>query len=178
MRPPSIERLLPAAYQRAAVPGSPLATLLEIMADLHAPDEALLENVEDLFDPYRTGDDLVGFLAGWVALDVVRSGGPSAGPAAGSVAGPPIGRLRDLVAEGSLLAQWRGTRIGLRRYLEVATGVPGFAVDEPRRPRFHFVVTVPAAAADQLDLVRRIVDHEKPAATTCRIRLADEEQPS
>lgn len=168
MQPAAIERLLPAAYQRAAIPGSPLATLLQIMADLHAPDEALLADVEDLFAPYRTPDELVGFLAGWVALEVVRGDPPAVAP--------PVGRLRDLVTEGALLAQWRGTRIGLRRYLEVATGVGGFVVEEPRRPRFHFIVTVPAAAADQLELVRRIVEHEKPAATTCRIRLANEEQ--
>lgn len=164
-----IERLLPAAYQRAVTPGSVLATLLEVMEGMLEPDDALLETVDELFAPYRTTDRLVAFLAGWVALDHLR-------PETGAIIS--AGRLRNLVAEGALLAQWRGTRWGLRRFLEVATGVSGFGIEEPQQPRFHFVITVPPAAAGDLDLIRRIVEHEKPAPTTYEIRLTGEEHRS
>ncbi|NUT32200.1 MAG: phage tail protein, partial [Hamadaea sp.] len=48
MRRSAIERLLPAAYQRAAVPGSVLGALLDVMETLHDPDERLLAEVDDL----------------------------------------------------------------------------------------------------------------------------------
>jgi len=97
MRHQAIERLLPAAFQRAATPGSPLRALLEVMEELHA------------------------------------------------------------------------------RTLEIATGVTGFGIDEPAGRPFHVVVRVPPAAADQMALVRRVVDTEKPAATTAEVVLFQEE---
>ena len=99
---------------------------------------------------------------------------PARQPADGSLQLPiPVGQLRNLVAEGSALAQWRGTPTGLRRFLEIACGTTGFAIEEPPARRFHFVVVVPAAAADQVELVRQIVEREKPAATTYEIRSAE-----
>jgi hypothetical protein len=184
MRHQAIERLLPAAYQRAATPGSVLSALLDVMEAMHAPDEAVLDNVDDLFAAYRTRGQLLPFLARWLALDHLvppgRPGGAGGAGAAGlasSLLAPggatrlalPAGRLRDLVAEGATLAQSRGTADGLRRMLEIATGVTGFTIEEPADRPFHFVVRVPPTAADQLTLVRRIVAAEKPAATTAEV---------
>jgi phage tail-like protein len=166
MRQAAIERLLPAAYQRAAVPGSPLAALLSVMEALHAPSEATLDHVDDLAAPYRAPDALVPFLVRWVALDHVaptRSGEPDGD------ASLPLVRLRNLVAQGARLAQGRGTAAGLCALLATVTGVPGFTVDEPVDRPFHITVTVPAGAADQIDLVRRVVESEKPAATTATV---------
>ncbi|GAA5010861.1 phage tail protein [Actinopolymorpha pittospori] len=158
MRRPAIDRLLPTTYQQAAGPGTVLGGLLDAMERLHAPDEDLLDRVEDIAAPYRAPDQLVPYLARWVVLDHLSS------------ARIPVGRLRDLVANGADLARWRGTRRGLVRFLEIATGVPGFSIEEPRP--FAFVVRVPEAAADQGDLIRRIVEAEKPAATTYEVALS------
>ncbi|MFG1882660.1 phage tail protein [Micromonospora sp. NPDC049102] len=167
MRRSAIERLLPAAYQRACVPGSVLWALLDVMEGLHAPDEAILAEVDALFDPYRAPDDMVVRLTRWVAMDhVVASHRPDAPLPL------PVGRLRDLVAHGALLARWRGTPYGMRRALEVATGVSGFAIDEPDERPFHIVVRVPAVAADHLAVITRIVEAEKPAAVTAEVVLA------
>ncbi|HZN76772.1 MAG TPA: phage tail protein [Micromonosporaceae bacterium] len=165
MRHQAIEKLLPAAYQRAAAPRSVLSALLYVMEDMHAPDEAVLESVDDLFEAYRTRDQLLPFLARWLALDhlVPQQAGASARLPM------PVGRLRNLVAEGAALAQLRGTPEGLRRTLEISTGVTGFTIEEPANKPYHFVVRVPPAAADQLPLIRRIVDTEKPAATTAEV---------
>ncbi|MEH0929034.1 phage tail protein [Micromonospora sp. CPCC 205558] len=171
MRRSAIERLLPAAYQRACVPGSVLWALLDVMEGLHAPDEAILAEVDALFDPYRAPDGLVVRLTRWVAMDhVVASPRPDAPLPL------PVGRLRDLVANAALLARWRGTPYGIRRALELATGTSGFAIDEPAERPFHVVVRVPAAAADQLPVITRIVEAEKPASATVEIVL--EEEPS
>src|SRR6266545_4954154 len=76
MRHQAIERLLPSAYQRAATSGSMLSALLEVMEDMHAPDETVLETVDDLFTAYRTRNQLLPFLARWLALDhLVPQGG-------------------------------------------------------------------------------------------------------
>ena len=66
MRRAAIERLLPQAYQRATVSGSVLAALLDVMGELHAPDEAILDHVDDLYTPYRSPDGMVPFLARWI----------------------------------------------------------------------------------------------------------------
>jgi len=163
MRRAAIERLLPAAYQRAAVPNSVLGTLLDVMETLHEPDEQVLADVDSLFSPYRTSDALAAYLTRWVALDQVITA-PS-----GAVLPIRPGDLRNLVALGAHLAQWRGTPYGMRHALEVATGVPGFAVDEPADRPFHLIVRVPPAAADRLALVTRLVAVEKPAATTFEV---------
>ncbi|MFF0656414.1 phage tail protein [Micromonospora tulbaghiae] len=167
MRRAAIERLLPAAYQRAAGPGSVLGALLEVMEALHAPDEAVLADVDALFGPYRTPDGFVAYLTRWVAMDHVV-----AAPRADAPLPLPVGRLRDLVAHGALLARWRGTPYGMRTALELATGVTGFALDEPPDRPFHLVVRVPPAAADRLALVTRIVEAEKPAAVTVEVLAA------
>lgn len=166
MRHQAIERLLPAAYQRAAMPGSVLGALLDVMEAMHAPDEAVLDSVDHLFAAYRTREQLLPYLARWLALDHLV---PQARPGGAARLPVPAGRLRNLVAEGATLAQWRGTPDGLRRMLEVATGVTGFTIEEPADRPFHVVVRVPPTAVDQLALVRRIVAAEKPAATTAEV---------
>ncbi|MGV9371173.1 phage tail protein [Micromonospora tulbaghiae] len=173
MRRAAIERLLPAAYQRAAGPGSVLGALLDVMEALHAPDEAVLADVDALFGPYRTPDGFVAYLTRWVAMDHVV-----AAPRADAPLPLPVGRLRDLVAHGALLARWRGTPYGMRTALELATGVTGFVLDEPPERPFHLVVRVPPAAADRLALVTRIVEAEKPAAVTVEVVTAPADPPS
>jgi phage tail-like protein len=160
----AIARLLPLAYQRAAQDGSVLAALLDVMQTLHAPDEEILARVDDLYAPYRTPEQLVPFLARWVAMDHV---------AGGTGQGVPAGRLRDVVARAAALAQWRGTPDGLLALLRTATGVPGITVEEPADRPFHVRVHLPASAAGQLDLVTRLVRAEKPAAATCEVVLDD-----
>ncbi|MGW4500884.1 phage tail protein [Micromonospora sp. NPDC004336] len=170
MRRAAIERLLPAAYQRACVPGSVLWALLDVMETLHAPDEAVLADVDALFDAYRAPEGMVAYLARWVAMDHVL-----APPRPDAPSPLPSGRLRDLVSHGALLARWRGTPYGMRRALEVATGLRGFALTEPADRPFHVVVTVPPAAAGQLALITRVVEAEKPASTTAEIVVAKEQ---
>lgn len=163
MRREAIERLLPAAYQRAAVEGSVLAAMLDVMEALHAPDEEALDGVDRLFAPYLTPDRFVSYLTGWVALDHL----------------PPVptGRQRDLVAEGRRLAGIRGTPDGLRATLQIATGLAGFVLEEPPRRPFHVIVRVPAEGEALLGLIRRIVELEKPAAVTCEVVLATPPDP-
>lgn len=84
------------------------------------------------------------------------------------------GRMRDLIARSADIAAWRGTAAG-RALLDTATGTEGFAVEEPANRPFHLIVHVPRDAADQIDLIRRLVTAEKPAATTCDVAIAGQD---
>lgn len=175
MRSREIEQLLPWVFRRAAGEGSVLHGLLAAMESLHAPDEAALAALDTLFDPRRTPTRFVPFLARWVDLDWLFEA-PASGRARASQAGLPSGagsaRLRELVAAAAYLSQWRGSARGLLLFLEIATGLSGFSLDEDvpgpdGRPRpFHMRVRGPAAAAAQRALVARIVEFEKPAHVT------------
>lgn len=180
MTPDEIARLLPEVYQRTLVDGSPLAGLLDVMAGLHAPTEVLLEGLDDVFDPYRTPARCLPMLAAW--MDLARFLDPRAGAAAngpGELVSSGDGRLRNVVATALTLSQWRGTTTGLRRFLETATGLDGFRIDERVaddiggvRP-FHIRITAPTAAARHEALIRRIARQEKPAYVTYELEFHD-----
>jgi phage tail-like protein len=168
VRAQHIERLLPASFQRTTTGTGVLDALLSVMEDLHAPSEATLVHVEDLVAAYRAPDSLLPFLVSWVAWDHI---GVAPGVGGDPRGGVPVGRLRDLVAGAASLAAARGTADGMCRLLATVCGVGGFRVDEPVERAFHIVVRVPPQAADHLELIRRVVVAEKPAATTCEVVL-------
>ncbi|HVR84197.1 MAG TPA: hypothetical protein VMU54_07800, partial [Planctomycetota bacterium] len=83
-----------------------------------------------------------------------------------------LGRLRELVAGAAYLSQWRGTWRGLGRFLEIATGVSGFTVEESVAGTdgelipFHIRIGVPRNARVHRTLIERIITLEKPAYVT------------
>ncbi|HVG98608.1 MAG TPA: phage tail protein [Chloroflexota bacterium] len=185
MKPAEIERLLPWIFRRTASPGSPLAALLEVMAVLHAPVEDVLAGLDAYFDPRRTPADFLPYLARWVDLEALLAGETGAVGTADVPDFPPgDGRLRELVAAAAFLSRWRGTRKGLLRFLEVATGERGFDVVErvpgaDGRPRpLHLLVRAPRPTEPYRDLLRRIVEYEKPAACTYDLEFFDSAPPA
>ncbi len=173
MKTSEIEQLLPGIFQRTLQPGRPLAALLELMESLHAPAEGVLDRLDEAFDPRRAADRFVPMLARWTNLERLfeqRLRGKEVAPH--QVMPTGLGRLRELIAGASYLSQWRGTRKGLLLFLEIATGIEGFDIDEhvldadglPRA--FHLRVSAPAAADPYRDLIREIIESEKPAYVT------------
>jgi len=172
MQADRIAKLLPEVYQRTIVPGTPIEALLQVMAELQDPVEQILANLADYFDPQRTPDRFVPFLAEWVDLGRwldETSGGFDSG----------VGRLRQVVAAAAHLSRLRGTAQGMREALEWATGVSGVRIDEAvpdasGRPRpFHVLVLLPKEAAVHQRLVERIVQQEKPAHVTAEVVFGD-----
>src|SRR5207237_868669 len=159
-----IQLLLPAIFQRVALPGSPLAALLAVMEDLHAPDEAVLASLDSVFDPRRAPDRFVPLLARWLDLDrlLERPGGGATSWDTAMTSG--LRRLRELLANAAYLSKWRGTDKGLRLFLEVATGARGFDIDEEvagddgRPVAFHVRVVAPPEAAPHAALITRIIE--------------------
>ncbi len=153
-----IERLLPGVFQRAAGDGTPIAALLDAMEALHAPSQTALERLDENLDPRRASESFLPLLASWVNLNFPVSSGP--------------GRLRELIAAAAELSRWRGTRKGLLRFLELATGVTGFKLDEHvmdeqgKVRAFHVRVQAPAAIRAHRPMLERIIEREKPAHVT------------
>jgi phage tail-like protein len=173
MQQADIAALLPEVIRRGVVLGGPLDAVLAVMEALHAPAERALGELEDTFHPYRCEDRFVPFLARWVDVDRFLTNDAHGRP--GLPTG--VGHLRELVAAAARLSKRQGTSRGLVALLETATGVPGFEVHEEvldstgtARP-FVISLTVPAPAAAYLDLVRRIVNAEKPAYVVCEIEM-------
>jgi len=173
MKRAEIERLLPSVIERTLQPLSPLAAILDVIEALHLPSEAVLAHLDTAFDPRRTADDFVPYLARWVDMDRLFDEPRSTATAEWSRAriSTGIGRLRELVASAAYLSRWRGTAKGLQRFLRTATGENDFEikenVDSDGRPKlFHLVVVAPASIRPHQGLIKRIIESEKPAYVT------------
>jgi phage tail-like protein len=167
MKRAEIERLLPGVFRRTIRASAPLAGVLDVMEDLHAPSEEILAGIDGVFSAYRTPDRFVPMLAHW--LDLARLFDEHVDVADPLPSGrPPIstgfGRLRALIGMAPRLSQWRGTRKGLLLFLETATGISGFEVEE--REPFHIEVRAPESVSRHQPLIERILNLEKPAYVT------------
>lgn len=175
MKQKAIEFLLPEIFRRTVREGRPLDAILRTMEDLHAPSTEILGRLDAYLDPYRTPDSFVPYLAHWLDLERLFDD-PNDDYTVPEEGRNPIssglGRLRELIAWASFLSQRRGTRQGLLKFLEVATGIPGFAIDEElkgsdgRPIPFHIRVRAPKAARVHRSLLDRIITLEKPAYVT------------
>jgi phage tail-like protein len=174
MQADKIALLLPEVIRRAVVPGTPLAALLAVMEAQHDRSEAVLGDLPSVFDPLRTEDRFVPMLARWVDLQRLDEGG----------GGIELARMRLLVAMSARIGHRRGTLRGLLEVLSLATGLTGFAVDDavpsvlangqpgPPRP-FHIKISMPSEGAGLVELVRAIVEQEKPAHLTAEVVPAE-----
>jgi phage tail-like protein len=186
VRSEAIERLLPGVFQLALHPSARgvvepdrrLGATLQAMEALHEPCERVLVDLSSYVDPRLAPPAFVPYLASWVDLDrflVAAADDPSLSP---TLLATGLGRLRELVAAAAELARWRGTALGLRRFLETATGLGGWTIEEnvsgpERAPRpFHLRVVGPAEAEPYRPLVERIVAAEKPVAVTHELDFA------
>lgn len=177
-----ILRLLPENYRLAGErPDGPLAAMLGAMEALHAPVESVLGSLDSYVGPLGAPDAFVLLQASWLGLDryFEWSGDRPGAGAPRFRAG--TGRLRLLVAEAAELGRERGTERALIRFLEIATGAPGFRIaegapDGTPRP-FHVTVRAPAAAEPLSDLVERIVEGERPAHATYDLLFDPPDQP-
>jgi phage tail-like protein len=178
MKQNEIKNLLPGIFQRTIHPETPLVAIIEVMECLHAPSEEILAQLEAFFDPYRTPDRFVPYLARWV--DMARFLAKDAENASSTA--PPsfpsgLGRLRELIVAAAYLSKWRGTLRGMALFLETATGARGFEIyervpgkDGQTKP-FHILVRAPAETEPYRDLVEQIIQMEKPAYVTHEVEF-------
>jgi phage tail-like protein len=186
MRRPKIERLLPGVFQAALHPTTGLAqpdalmgACLDAMEALQEPSEEILRTLPHYFDPRRAPSRFIPYLAAWVDLDWLITPRNEEPPAGQFLLTDGLGQLRELVAEATTLARWRGTRRGLRHFLEAATGSTDFTIDENpagddgEPTSFHLAIRAPAALDAQRPLLERIIVAQKPAHATYALTFAD-----
>jgi phage tail-like protein len=167
-----IERLLPGNYRRAAVPDRPLDALLNLMERLHEPSEQVLARLDSYFDPHRTPDRFVPYVARWVDLGPLLDALVQVGEH-----GPDfptgVGRLRELILLSAIFWKWRGTRRGLLAFLSAATGDDRTTiVEQPDGRAFHLRFQIPKALERQRPLIEQIVRLEKPAYVTYELTFS------
>lgn len=180
MQATEIKQLLPEVIQRTARGRNPLSALLDVMELMQAPAESAVAQFDSRLDPRRTSDSFVPLLARWTDLDRLLIGRLHGKDEDLSRAMPSgLGRLRELIANAAWLSKWRGTQKGLVRFLEIATGESGFTIDEAvadeddRSKPFHIQICVPTSAEDYMELIKEIVESEKPAYVTCELVTSD-----
>jgi phage tail-like protein len=189
MKQSEIRQFLPAVIQRTVqgtledTPegkvqrGNLMFAFLQVMEDLHVPTDKILGNIDAVFDPYRTADRFVPFLAAWVDFDYVLGGLSDEEVLSSPNYASRMACMRDLISNAAFLSQWRGTNKGLMAFLELATGVSGFKIEETvldesqKIKPFHLKIIVPPVAQQFTDLIRRIVDTEKPIYVTYELEV-------
>ncbi|MFW6052992.1 MAG: phage tail protein [Desulfosalsimonas sp.] len=177
MKHEEIKKILPGMFREAVSTQNPLDAIVGVMETLHHNTEAMLEEIDSVFDPIRTNKDFVWYLAGWVDLDWIYSqDGKNTGSLKSAI---QIENFRNLISLAWYLSKWRGTATGLKLFLETATGVEGFEINEnPEDDKggimpFHIEITVPEAAEQKRHLVKRIIENEKPAYVTYTMVLKE-----
>ncbi|HEU5368567.1 MAG TPA: hypothetical protein VFU69_08890, partial [Ktedonobacterales bacterium] len=107
MKRDEIAQLLPDVFQRTLQEGQPLAAILGVMEQLHAPAEEVLANTDFFFDPYRAPETFLSFLAVWVDLAGVIGSRDTATTRTAAAFPAGLCRLRALVATAAFNAIWR-----------------------------------------------------------------------
>ena len=168
MKSEQIAQLLPEVVRRTVHDGSAISDVIAVMEQLHAPVETLLLDFPRYLNPYRCPSEFVPMLIHWVGLGWLLA------DSAYDVVDTDEAALRQLVVHASDLAKSRGTRPGLERFLELATGVRGFMVAPDNTTSYGIDVRGPDAAAGHRALVQRVILHEKPAFVTASLGFGAE----
>jgi phage tail-like protein len=139
--------------------------------------EDLLAQIHDYFDPLLAPERLLPFLASWVDLKFEP--------------GWPVEMRRRLVREALELYRWRGTKRGLQKYIELYTGAVPEIEEEMASmclgpgaslgwntvlgggKNYNFTVTIHTTRPEEveLDVLRAIIEREKPAFCTYELRV-------
>lgn len=166
---------LPAMYRRDEFIGR----FLRIFEDIIQPIEGAVDNIPYYFDPGVTPEPLLPWLASWLGLVLNERW--------------PVARRRNLIKSAVELYRWRGTKRGLSEYLRIYTGVVAQITEPVVRPKakldsgtklgakaylgggqpFTFNVTIAAQdlAEVDIDIVRAIIESQKPAHTTYTLKV-------
>lgn len=170
-----INSLLPEVFQRTDQSGSLLYGFLEAMESLTEPAEKILQHIHLYFNLYSTPDVFLPYFAKWVDLDRLF---PSVNSHTLTSTHGFIDidslRIRELILAATILSKLRGTSEGLKRFLNIATGVNDFDIDENLLP-FHIKVIAPRTAFEHRLLIERIIEQEKPAYVTYALEFSHPE---
>ncbi|MBX5457202.1 MAG: phage tail protein I [Thermogemmatispora sp.] len=140
---------LPDIYQESDF----LQRFLHIFEDIWEPLEQRQDHIEMYFDPRTCPTRFLPWLASWLDIPLNPHW--------------PEARQRRLLAEAWELYSWRGTLYGLKRMIEVCTGLQPDIFEKPEEPFiFHVRVRLtPAADGEMVDraFLEELIQLHKPA---------------
>jgi len=196
MKEQDIVKLLPSIMREAIAANNAensdpvLAAFIKTIAHMHAPIDSLLNDLDAEFDPMRAREAFLPMLSHWLNLDRLYKPeklGDNRDLWRERTIPTETGFLRELLSRAVSLSRWRGTGYGLREMLFIATGISDYQVIEnldavwddalqrfipdpqKRLVPFHILVLLPAGARDHTDLIKRIIEQDKPAYVTATI---------
>ncbi len=139
-------RYLPSIFQENEF----LGRYLRIFETIWEPLEWRQNHINLYFDPRTCPPSFLPWLAGWLDMAVNPYW--------------PEGRIRRLVAEAADLYRWRGTAYGLKRLIEVVTGLTPTITEEPSQPFvFRISLAIPPGSDVDARLIDDLVRTHKPA---------------
>ncbi|ABU58884.1 phage tail protein I [Roseiflexus castenholzii] len=139
-------RYLPAIFQENEF----LGRYLRIFETIWEPLEWRQNHINLYFDPRTCPLSFLPWLAGWLDMEVNPYW--------------PESRIRRLIAEAADLYRWRGTAYGLKRLIEVVTGLTPTITEEPSQPFvFRISLALPPGSDVDARLIDNLVRAHKPA---------------
>jgi len=165
---------LPALYRDDEFIGQ----FLLIFESIIKPIENTIDHAYLYFDPMMTPESFLPFLAFWMGLKLEPTWSEE--------------KRRELVKSAAELYQWRGTKRGLSKYLQIYTGkmpqiseyATGMRLDRETRLGIntqigsagegnHFTVTLELDEDSKVDpeTVKAIIDAQKPAHATYTLQI-------
>ena len=173
----SYVQYLPAIYRDDDFVGR----FLCIFEDILKPLEEVVENLAHYFDPGTAPHTFVPWLASWVGLLMDERM-------------PEVTR-HELIKSMAELYRWQGTKRGLSEHLKIYTGVTPQIIEHIFDPPaqsgqdaesstsqsakeegnpfgFSVILNVPDTTAIDADIVRTIIEMEKPAYTTYTLKIS------
>lgn len=171
---------LPGIYQDDEL----MARFLMLFESFWAPVEKQIDVMHYYFDPYMTTPEFLPWLASWLGLALDERW--------------PDEKKRQLLASAIELYRMRGTKEGLRKYLEIYTGGrihitehraknfqlgpegrlgPGIALGKGNKPHsFKVIMSLPPLKTARQEthrrlMIEKIIDAEKPAHTDYTLEI-------
>lgn len=159
--------------------GDPLAErLCDAFDELLAPIFATLDCFPAYLDPRTVPSDMIGWLAGWIGIDI---------------GGSETTHKRELIAAGAAMLRWQGTARSIRDTVAAAFDVDTEVIESgcatwslipdskpAGRSTPSLLVRVTIGAEDDLDIrsVDALVDAVKPAHIPHRVEVVTRSAPS
>ncbi len=135
-----------------------LGQYLLIFEDLLGPVEQLIAHFSLLLDPRTAPENFLPTLAAWLGLELDDRW--------------PLAQRRAILRAAVEWYDWRGTKKGLARLLEVGVGCPVEVIENPDGAH-TFCVRLTPAAGQSVDeqMVRYLIEANKPAQTVYRLEI-------
>lgn len=130
-----------------------LRRFLHIFEDIWEPLEQRQDHIAMYFDPLTCPASFLPWLASWLGLPFNTHW--------------PEARRRHLLAQAMELYSWRGTSYGLKRIIEISTGLTPVITESPSAPFvFHIHITLPPQSSGETldeELIEELIQTHKPA---------------